>query len=127
MKKILLFAAAAALLSSCAPKNQYIIEGNLAGVTGTVYLFDEEQQVVESPSDADIGKDPYAKRCPERIAAAVESERYIQGRPHLKQEIVSQPDGEAGTGEYAHHACRRRAWQCPSSIESCICMEWLRC
>ena len=48
MKKILLFAAAAALLSSCAPKNQYIIEGNLAGVTGTVYFFDEEQQVVDS-------------------------------------------------------------------------------
>lgn len=48
MKKILLFAAAAALLSGCAPKNQYIIKGNLAGVTGTVYLFDEEQQVIDS-------------------------------------------------------------------------------
>lgn len=48
MKKFLLFAATAALLSSCAPKNQYVIEGNLAGVTGTVYLFDEEQQVIDS-------------------------------------------------------------------------------
>ncbi len=48
MKKILLFAASAALLSSCAPKNQYVIKGNLAGLTGTVYLFDEEQNVVDS-------------------------------------------------------------------------------
>lgn len=48
MKKILLFAAAAALLASCGPKNQFTIKGNLTGVTGTVYLYDDEQQVVDS-------------------------------------------------------------------------------
>ena len=92
-----------------------------------VALFDLETASRLAPSDADISKDSYAKRGPERIAAAVESERYIQGCPHLEQEIVSQPDGEAGTGEYAHHSGGRGAWQCPASIESCICMEWLRC
>ena len=48
MKKILLFAACTALLSACGSKNKYVIEGNLAGLSGTVYLFDEEQNVVDS-------------------------------------------------------------------------------
>ena len=48
MKKVLLMALSAAALCSCGSKNRFIVEGNLAGVTGTVYLFDEEQQVIDS-------------------------------------------------------------------------------
>ena len=48
MKKILLFAACTALLSASGSKIKYVIEGNLAGLSGTVYLFDEEQNVVDS-------------------------------------------------------------------------------
>lgn len=47
MKKILILAAAAALCS-CAGKNQYVIKGDIAGATGTAYLFDEQQNVVDS-------------------------------------------------------------------------------
>lgn len=47
MKNILILAAAVAL-SGCASKNSYVIEGNVAGATGTAYLFDQQQQAVDS-------------------------------------------------------------------------------
>ena len=42
MKKILILAAAAAVLCSCGSKNKYTVEGTVAGANGMVYLFDEE-------------------------------------------------------------------------------------
>ncbi len=39
MKKTLIFALAAAALCACAPKNAYVIEGSIAGLEGTVYLY----------------------------------------------------------------------------------------
>ena len=48
MKKILTFAAAAALLCSCGNKNGYVIEGTIEGLDGMVYLLDEERTPVDS-------------------------------------------------------------------------------
>lgn len=48
MNRILILAATAALLSSCGSKDRYIIEGQIEGSNPTVYLFDEEQNVVDS-------------------------------------------------------------------------------
>ena len=53
MKKILTFAAAAAVLCGCADKNAYTIEGRIDGLTGMVYLLDEEHNVVDSTAVAD--------------------------------------------------------------------------
>ena len=39
MKKFFIFAASAALLCSCSPKNQYVIKGQIEGTNPTVYLF----------------------------------------------------------------------------------------
>lgn len=39
MKKTLIFALAAVALCACSPKNAYVIEGNIAGLEGTVYLY----------------------------------------------------------------------------------------
>lgn len=50
MKKILILAAAAAVLCSCGNKNKYVISGNVAGANGTVYLFDEQENVLDSAS-----------------------------------------------------------------------------
>ncbi|WP_418982698.1 thioredoxin-like domain-containing protein [Alistipes sp.] len=47
MKNILILAAAAALCS-CAGKNAYTIQGNVAGATGTAYLFDQQQKLLDS-------------------------------------------------------------------------------
>lgn len=47
MKKIILLAAAAAALCSCS-SNKYAVEGNIEGLTGTVYLFDEDNNLVDS-------------------------------------------------------------------------------
>lgn len=49
MKKSVVFAAAAALvLCACTQKNKYVIEGNVAGLEGTVYLLDQNENVLDS-------------------------------------------------------------------------------
>ena len=48
MKKLSIFAAAALLLCSCASKNKYVIEGNVAGLEGKVYLFDRHGNLLDS-------------------------------------------------------------------------------
>lgn len=47
MKKILILAASAAVLCSCANKNQFVVEGDIADLEGTVYLF-ERDSVIDS-------------------------------------------------------------------------------
>lgn len=47
MKKIMLIALAAVALCSCA-KNKYVIEGNVEGLTGSIYLLDEMRNVIDS-------------------------------------------------------------------------------
>lgn len=47
MKNILILTAAVALCS-CAGKNSYVVEGNVAGATGTAYLFDQQQHLLDS-------------------------------------------------------------------------------
>ena len=39
MKKLFLFATAAAVLCSCSNQPKYIIDGDIAGLEGTVYLY----------------------------------------------------------------------------------------
>ena len=39
MKKAFLFAASAAVLCSCSNQPKYIIDGDIAGLEGTVYLY----------------------------------------------------------------------------------------
>lgn len=51
MKKMMMLAAAAVALSSCS-SNKYVVNGDLEGLTGTVYLFDEEENVVDSAAVA---------------------------------------------------------------------------
>ena len=48
MKKILILAAAAAVLCSCGNKNKYTVEGAVAGINDKVYLFDEEEVILDS-------------------------------------------------------------------------------
>ncbi len=48
MKKILTLAAAAAVLCGCADKNAYTIQGNIEGLDGMVYLFDEDDNLIDS-------------------------------------------------------------------------------
>ena len=48
MKKILILAAAAAMLCSCGNKNKYTVEGTVAGANDKVYLLDEEDTVLDS-------------------------------------------------------------------------------
>ena len=48
MKKILIFAACATLLASCGSKNQYVIEGKVDGANPVVYLFDQEENLLDS-------------------------------------------------------------------------------
>ena len=47
MKKILILAAAAAVLCSCGNKNKYTVEGTVAGANDKVYLLDEEDTVLD--------------------------------------------------------------------------------
>lgn len=48
MKKMFIFAACAALLASCGSKNQYVVEGKIEGANPTVYLFDQEDNLLDS-------------------------------------------------------------------------------
>ena len=48
MKKILILAAAAAVLCSCGNKNKYTVEGAVAGINDKVYLFNEEEVILDS-------------------------------------------------------------------------------
>ena len=48
MKKSLISAAAALMLCACTSPNRYVIEGNVAGLEGTVYLFDRNQNLLDS-------------------------------------------------------------------------------
>lgn len=41
MKKALLFATAAALLCGCGSKSRFVVEGDIDGLTGMVYLFED--------------------------------------------------------------------------------------
>ncbi len=52
MKKILMLATAAALCA-CGGKNAYTIDGNVAGLEGTVYLLDAERNAVDSTAVTD--------------------------------------------------------------------------
>lgn len=45
MKKLLFIVAAAALMCSCANKQQFVIKGDVAGLEGTVYLFDRDSLI----------------------------------------------------------------------------------
>ena len=53
MNRILILAATAALLSSCGSKDRYIIEGQIEGSNPTVYLFDEEDNILDSAAVKD--------------------------------------------------------------------------
>ena len=53
MKKILILAAAAAVLCSCANKNKYAIDGKVEGANSMVYLFDEKDNILDSAAVAD--------------------------------------------------------------------------
>ena len=48
MKKLLIFAASATLLCSCGSKNQYVIEGSVGGANETVYLLDQQRNILDS-------------------------------------------------------------------------------
>ena len=48
MKKFLIFAACAVMLASCGSKNQYVVEGKIAGSNPMVYLFDQEDNLLDS-------------------------------------------------------------------------------
>ena len=48
MKKILILAAAAAVLCSCANKNKYAVDGKVEGANSMVYLFDEKDNILDS-------------------------------------------------------------------------------
>ena len=48
MNKLLLFAASAVLLSSCGSKNQSVIEGKIQGANATVYLLDQQENLLDS-------------------------------------------------------------------------------
>ena len=53
MKKFFIFAASAALLGSCSPKNQYVIKGEIEGANPTVYLFTQENNLLDSAAVKD--------------------------------------------------------------------------
>ncbi len=48
MKKLSILAAAALMLCACTNKNQYVIEGNVAGLEGTAYLYDPDDNLLDS-------------------------------------------------------------------------------
>lgn len=48
MKRAFTLAAAAAVLCSCASKNQFVIEGNVAGTNDVVYLLDKKRTPLDS-------------------------------------------------------------------------------
>ena len=48
MKKLSILAAAALLLCACTDKNRYVIEGNVAGLEGTAYLYDPDDKLLDS-------------------------------------------------------------------------------
>lgn len=52
MKKILILAAAAAVLCSCANKNKYAVDGKVEGANSMVYLFDEKDNILDSAAAA---------------------------------------------------------------------------
>ena len=45
MKKTLLFASAAVLLCGCGTGSKYVVEGDIAGLEGTVYLFQQDSLI----------------------------------------------------------------------------------
>lgn len=45
MKKVFLFAASAAVLCSCSTQPKYVVEGDIAGLEGTVYLFQQDSLI----------------------------------------------------------------------------------
>ena len=45
MKKAFLFAASAAVLCSCSTQPKYVVEGDIAGLEGTVYLFQQDSLI----------------------------------------------------------------------------------
>ncbi len=49
MKKLSILAAVALMLCACTSnKNKYVIEGNVAGLEGTVYLYDQDDNLLDS-------------------------------------------------------------------------------
>ncbi|MDE5963330.1 MAG: DUF4369 domain-containing protein, partial [Alistipes sp.] len=90
MKKLSIFAAAALLLCSCAPKNKYVIEGNVAGVEGTVYLFDRNEKLLDSAA-VEAGAFRF-----EGIAAQPDI-RYITDSPEHAQTFAQMLFLEPGT------------------------------
>ena len=53
MKKILILAAAAAVLCSCGNKNKYTIEGKVGGANSVVYLYDKNDNLIDSAAVKD--------------------------------------------------------------------------
>ena len=45
MKKTLLFASAAVLLCGCGTGSKYVVEGHIAGLEGTVYMFEGDSLI----------------------------------------------------------------------------------
>lgn len=45
MKKVFLLAASAAVLCSCSTQPKYVVEGDIAGLEGTVYLFQQDSLI----------------------------------------------------------------------------------
>ena len=45
MNKAFLFAASAAVLCSCSTQPKYVVEGDIAGLEGTVYLFQQDSLI----------------------------------------------------------------------------------
>lgn len=48
MNKTLLLAAIAVVLCNCGSKNSYTIKGTVDGLEGTVYMFGQDQQIIDS-------------------------------------------------------------------------------
>lgn len=90
MKKLSIFAAAALLLCSCASKNKYVIEGNVAGLEGTVYLFDRNENLLDSAA-VEAGAFRF-----EGIAAQPDI-RYITDSPEHAQTFAQMLFLEPGT------------------------------
>ncbi len=48
MKKLSILAAVALMLCACTNKNKFVIEGNVAGLEGMVYLYDPDEKLLDS-------------------------------------------------------------------------------
>ena len=59
MKKTLLFASAAVLLCGCGTGSKYVVEGHIAGLEGTVYMFEGDSLIDSAVVE---GGNPWARQ-----------------------------------------------------------------